>query len=387
MMTQHRDQDQDPNLTGQSNRNTQGNQSHHSNPQQLDKLDSFQGIPTDVISIVDIFSRRKRFGLSAMEWSEPDKVPWDSSCFASDCNSLFVFGRETNDESDLSIYEWDEHTAAVRCKSQSFTQTYSQTCRGVDWDITVGVGRVFTIQRSIITPSIYQINCFNNRGFLENSFEINESYEKMRNIKIRVFNGFIWVSQRHLINRLHQTKKSHQTYLRKYSVDGKLISNFIINGNADIYCIDSFGYLYVCVWGPGSIYKFKLNGCGDECSCDGGCDGGQDHIIENPIEIIRTDIRYIFEFCCDPIWGSLIVLAKWDCPGNNFSDKYFIYEISKGSGETHRGHLQLENYNIRKICNLHDLFKNNGFGTPESGTMISNSSLIAAASGTILRMR
>jgi hypothetical protein len=365
------------------NKNENTQQSHHNQ----DTLCSLQGIPTDVISIVDISSRRKRFGLSEMKWSAPVgvRVPWELSCFASDGNSIFVFGRETNDDSDLSIYEWDEKTAEVSCVSQSFTRIFSHQCRGSKWDITVGVGRVFIIQRSE-TPGIYQINCFNNRGFLETSFEIKESYEKAWNVNIRVYNGFLWVCQRHLRNLVHQTEKTDKSFLRKFSIDGKLLSTFIISGNVKIYCIDPQEYIYTCGWGSGSIHKYKL----DEC---GGGDGGQDHITENPIEIITLNIRYIFQICCDPIWGSLIALANWDFAKDNYDNNYFIYEISKKNCEIplkFQNPLQSQNheiYNIRKICNVHDLCKKNDVGAPASGITITDSSLIAMASRRILRMK
>ena len=216
------------------------------------------------------------------------------------------------------------------------------------------------------------MKCYNYNGLLETSLVIDGSFDDAWNFNINYFCGFFWFEQHKIISRCPQLEKSDLTFFRKFSRDGQLLSTFVISLKADIFCIDTNGFLYTCSWGSADIYKYKLEEHGENV------DAEEHQFIENPVEIIRSDLRYIYRISFNPVWGSLFVFANWDYPTNAYNMNQFIYEISREGGQNCK-----KNQHISRICKSNDDFRNL-YVLDKPTCLFTGASLIAASHDTIM---
>jgi hypothetical protein len=172
-------------------------------------------------------------------------------------------------------------------------------------------------------PGLFKIDCFNHYGHLESSFDLKESYDNSYNFQIKVYNNSLWVSQHKLINRINPTEKSDRTFLRKFSLDGRLLSTFIINDCVEYFCIDLLDCFYSYRWGCHHMRKYKLETFKSNAQYP--------EIIDQPTQSLCTDIRYVYRMYWDAVWNSLIVFANWDA--QDYDHRCNIYEISMQEGK------------------------------------------------------
>ena len=302
---------------------------------QLLKLQSLEVVPTDVISIIDVYCRRQRLSLSGVKWSTSSQQGLLYDVF----DDIFVFGEEGGRFVELTIHKWNPTSSAFLRISGVLTRF--QNIHPFIPMVAISRETVYIVTRKQ-KSTFFQCDCFNFYGILKTSFDIQESFENSSNIKIQIFNDFLWVSQYQLVRADSQPPKTDLTFLRKFSTLGKLLSTFVINQRVAIFCIDSSDeYLYTYFSGYNTIFKFKLG-------CDGKTDDNHRYFITNPTEQFSTDIHNIYQMYCDPVWNSLIVFANWGIYSDHSQVKYdhrcSIYEIYE----------ILKKRKIRKICTADD---------------------------------
>ena len=192
--------------------------SYHTNTS-LRNLNSFQAIPTDVISIVNTFGQRKQ-PVGEIAFQAP--LPNQQDFYYASCDDIFIFGRNVGTDVELTIYEWnrEQHRFISSPSGPFITMGRGTPKKYCGYDgVAMYNNRIYILTETVFL-SINRIFVYDFSGSFQLSFELLKIVHENYFFKMDVYNDTLWF--------LEHGSTSH---LRNFSKQGKLLSHFILPGH------------------------------------------------------------------------------------------------------------------------------------------------------------